>query len=186
MVKTIIIAAVTLVLGLLIGFIVGRVTLEKQWANPFLVVSAADVKKSSVEGADPTPKEGTTILKPLPLGRMRHVTKGLVAKDPLVMTVGAVGRGDDGAALHLVLENRGKCRVKEFEGTAYAYDAWGKPAKANASGEHYVAFAAKDQDIPPGETTQYEQKMKYPDTASLAVAMVDKVTCSDGTSWKRQ
>jgi hypothetical protein len=112
--------------------------------------------------------------------------KGLVAKDPLVMTVGAVGRGEEGAGLHLVLENRGKCRVKEFEGTAYAFDAWGKPAKANAGGEHYIAFAAKDQDVAPGETTQYEQKMKYPETASLAVALVDKVTCSDGTSWKRQ
>ncbi len=185
MVKTIIIAAVTLVLGLIIGFIVGRITLEKQWSNPFIVVSASDAKSSSQEGADPTPKEGTKILKPMPLGRARLVAKRETEKDPLVMKVGSVGRGDEGAGLHLVLENKGKCRIKEFEGTAYAYDAWGKPAKANRAGEHYVAFVAKDQDIPPGETTQLETKLKYPETASLAVAMVDKVACTDGTTWKR-
>lgn len=186
MVKIIVPAAVALVIGLAIGFVLGRFTLEKQWSNPFITVSAADAKRSSPEGADPTPKEGARVAKALPLGRMRTVVKGEVAKDPLVMTVGAVGRGDEGASLHLVLENRGKCRITEFEGVAYAYDAWGRPAKANKAGEHYVAFSATKQDVAPGEATLLEQHLKYPDTASLAVAMVDKVSCDDGTSWKRQ
>lgn len=185
MVKTILIAATTLVLGLLIGFIVGRVTLEKQWANPFLVVSAADAQRSSRDGADPTPKEGAKILKPLPLGRARLVAKNATEKDPLVMRVGSVGRGEDGAGLHLVLQNRGKAKITAFEGTAYAFDAWGMPAKANKHGESYVAFSAKEQSIAPGEATQYEQKLNHPETASLALAIVDKVTFEDGTTWTR-
>jgi hypothetical protein len=186
MIKIVVPVAVALVIGLALGFVLGRVTLEKQWANPFITISAKDVQQSSPEGADPTPKEGTKIMKPLPLGRARLVAKNETTKDPLVLTVGAVGRGDEGASLHLVLENRGKCNVTSFEGTAYAYDAWGKPAKANKSGEHYVAFSAKGQDVAPGATANVDQKLKYPETASLAIAMVDKVACADGTSWKRQ
>jgi hypothetical protein len=186
MVKTALIAAIALVLGVILGFFAGRSMLERQWSSPFVTVSASDAKSSSSEGADPTPKEGSSVMIPLPLGRARLVAKAATAKDPLVMTVGAVGRGDEGAELHLVLDNRGKCNITGFEGTAYAYDAWGKPAKANKGGEDYVAFSAKDQHIAPGESTLFVEKLKYPDTASLAVAMVDKVSCADGTTWKRQ
>lgn len=181
--------AAALVIGLAVWIVLDRVMLERHTANPFVMVSAADVKRSSPEGADPTPAEGTRIVRPLPLGRMRKVVGeevGKVGQTPLVMTVGSVGRGDEGAGLHLVLENRGRCKITEFEGVAYAYDAWGKPAKANKGGEHYVAFRATKQAIAPGESALFEQLLKYPDTASLAVAMVDKVACDDGTSWKRQ
>jgi hypothetical protein len=106
-------------------------------------------------------------------------------RDPLVAVVGSVGSGDEGSELHLALENRGTCRITAFEGVAYAYDAWGKPAKANKGGEHYVAFSAKGQDIPPGETTNFAQKLAHPETASLAVAHVDKIACADGPTWKR-
>lgn len=186
MVKTVVIAAAALVIGLLLGFFAGRFTLERQWSSPFVTVSAGDVKRSSQEGADPTPREGSSVMRPMPLGRARLVAKNATAKAPLVMTVGAIGRGDEGAALHLVLENSGQCKIKAFEGTAYAFDAWGKPARANKGGESCVAFSAKDQAVQPGETTQYEQRLKYPETASLAVAIVDEVSCADGTTWKRQ
>lgn len=185
MVKTLTIAAVTLVVGLVLGFFLGRFTLEQQYKSPFVTLTPEAEQRSAQGDADPTPKAGTRVMRPLPLGRARLATRELTSADPLVVTVGSVGRGDEGAELHLVVENRAPCTVRELSGVAYAYDAWGAPVKANVGGEHYVAFAASGQKLAPGESTAVVQKARHPDTASLLVAHVDRMVCDGGKTWAR-
>jgi hypothetical protein len=183
MLKTILIAAITLVLGLIVGFLVGRFLLERQWSQPYTQVSPADVKKS--EGANPSPKAGTKVLKPMPIGKSRVALRAMTDKDPVVSNVAAVGAGDDGMELHVVVENRGKCTVTSLAGVAYGFDAYGKPSPLNKGGETYVAFESKGP-LEPGKKATVGGPLKDVDLATLAIAQVDRTTCSDGTSWARQ
>lgn len=184
---------VALLVGLMIGFFVGRATLEAKWSNPVSVVSPADFQKSSsAKDADPTPPAGAKILKPLPLARMRQEIAKFTEKDPLKITLTSFGNGETGAELHLMMKNDAACKVTSYSGVAYAYDAYGKAVKANAAGETYVAFrsdATDDKEIgiePKGGKYIHGQVLKHPEVASLGVAHVDAYTCADGTKWARQ
>jgi hypothetical protein len=186
MIKTIGIAVAVLLVGLALGFFVGRWTLERQWSQPYVMISPGDHQKSAGGDANPTPAVGAQVIKAMPIQRTRKVVRELTAKDPAIVTVGAIGSDDTVVDLHAVVENRGKCKITALEGTGYAFDAWGKPAKANKNGESYFAFSAKDQSIEPGSHATVSQSMKHIGTASLVVATVDRTTCADGTTWKRQ
>jgi len=179
----VIIAAAALVVGLIVGFFLGRVLLEHQWSQP---MSAIDPKAASkaANDADPTPVAGTKVLGTLPIQRARMVLKDFTAKDIAVVPVAAFGADDTGFELHVVVENKGTCRITEVSGVAYGYDAWGHSAAANRGGEHYVAFSQK-LEIAPGAKARLGQKMKYSQLATLALAHVDAYACADGTRWKR-
>lgn len=181
------VSTITLLIGLLVGFFVGRIMLEKKWARADRELSAADVKKYTADGADPVPPVGARILHKMPLGRARRAVKERIDRAPLVMTVGAVGNGDDGSELHLVLENKGDCTVTKFSGVAYGYDAWGMPAPMNKVGEPFVAFAgdAGEKGLEPGKKHLHAQKLRFTETASLAVAIVDSFECQNGKTWSR-
>jgi hypothetical protein len=178
-----------LVLGGAIGFFVGRSLLEREWSQPAVLqrLSAADAQRSrSGKDAALAPKEGTLVLGKAPLARARMVVADLTQKDPVVMEVGDVGNGDDGLVLNLDLKNRGKCAVTSVSGTAYGYDAYGKPAPMNAGGEHFVAFhEEKIEDLGPEQVHSLSVSLHHAERASLAVAHVDETTCADGTKWAR-
>ena len=122
MVKWILIAVLTLVVGLAAGFFIGRYTLERQWRQPVMMVTPEMEKRAQAGDADPTPKAGSRILIPMPLERTRLVARDIVKKDPLVAIVSTVGNGEDGSELHLRVENRGTCKVVGYEGIAYGFD----------------------------------------------------------------
>lgn len=186
MTKTIIAAAVALLVGLAIGFFVGRWMLERSWRQPQMLLSPAESTRLAKDDADPVPPAGTKVLRKMPLERARLAAKDITKNDPLVLAVGSVGNGDEGAELHLELENKGKCTVTSFSGVAYGFDAWGAPQKVNVHGEHFVAFGGDKIEIEPGKHYLHAQKLRYPDTASLVVAQVDQFSCKDGPGWKRQ
>lgn len=184
--RTILIAAATLVLGLVAGFFLGRFTLERSWSQPYVLLSQSDISEG--KGANPAPKPGARVLKPMPLARSRQVMNELTKTDPLVMTVGAVGNGDHGAELHLTLEHRDgklRCQIASYSGIAYGFDAWGKPAKLNQKGEHFVAFSGEKLELQVGEKHLHSAELKDIDNASLAVAQVDEVICANGERWQR-
>jgi hypothetical protein len=185
--KPVVIAAavVALVLVFAAGWYLGRAALERAWSNPVATISADDVRKASVEGADPTPKEGTRVVKNLPLKRMRAFMSELLAKDPVVMDVGSFGRDDEGHSINLQLENRGTCKVTRVAGVVYGFDAWGRPARINKGGESYVAFNIDKLAIDKGATGLASAPLKDAGIASIAVAQVDEVTCEGGAVWKR-
>ena len=184
MVKTILFAAIALVLGLILGFVLGRFTLERQWSQPYTQVPPGSQNNKS-EGGNPTPKVGTKILKPMPIGRTRVALKAMTEKDPVVSHVASVGSGDDGQELHVVVENHGACTVTSLGGVAYGFDAFGKPAALNKGGETFVAFESKAP-LEPGKKATVALALKEVDDATLAVAQIDRTTCADGTSWARQ
>lgn len=186
MVKWILIAVATLVVGLAAGFFIGRWSLERQWRQPVMMVTPDMEKRAQAGDADPTPKAGTRILQPMPLERTRFVVRDIVKKDPLVAIVATVGNGEEGSELHLRLENRGTCKIVGYEGVAYGFDAFGAPQKMNKNGEHYMAFKAEKVAIEPKAIGQLETKMRYPEIASLVVAHVDRVDCESGSRWARQ
>ena len=70
MLKTILFAAIALVLGLILGFVLGRVHAR---APVVAAVHAgrAGLSEQQVRGRQPEPKVGTKILKPMPIGRSR-------------------------------------------------------------------------------------------------------------------
>lgn len=182
--------ALALLLGLTIGFFVGRVTMERKWADPFMVVSAKDHDRAAAQDADPTPAVGTRIFRALPLARARMEANKLTANDPLKVTLTSFGNGEDGGELHLMMQSEDTCIIKEFSGVAYAFDAHGMPAKANKSGETYLAFTAtlnggEQKPIAPKGKYIHSQKLKYTETASLGVAHVDSYTCDNGKIWRR-
>lgn len=179
------IALALLALGLLVGWFVGRWQLEQSWAEP-MVISAADVERSSQGDADPTPQAGTRVLAAMPLQRARHALHDLVASDPVQMTIGSIGRSDGLMELHLTLHNRGECEVTEVEGVAYGFDASGHSRRLNRGGEHYVAFRSTELALAPGASSQEAYPLLHPDTASIALAQVERVSCADGTRWSRQ
>lgn len=185
MLKTVLFAAITLVLGLIIGFLVGRTTLERQWSQPYVQVSPATEKKSA--GGNPSPKAGTKVLRPMPIGRSRAALRPMTEKDPVFSNVAAVGAGENGVELHVVVENRGTCTVTSLRGVAYGFDAFGKPAPLLTSGESFVAFESKAPfALEPGKKVTVAEELKGVEDATLSVAHVDRTTCSDGTSWARQ
>ena len=186
--KLILVGGACLAVGLLLGIFLGRFLLEREWSQPSVLkrVSAADAQRSTGKDADPSPKEGTLLLGPAPVARARLVLAEVTKADPLVLSVGDVGNSDEGNELHLDLTNRGKCAVKSFSGTAYGYDAYGKPSAMNKGGEYYVAFAEDNvTDLGPNETHSLSMLLHHVSVASLAVAHVDQLTCTDGTRWAR-
>ena len=184
--KVIVVGVVALILGLAAGFFLGRMTLEREWRNPLVSITLPQEKKSSEGDADPTPSAGARVVKPMPLGRTRAFVGQMTKDDPLVLKVGSVGSGDEGSELHLVIENRSKCKITGFDGVAYGFDATGMPQKLNKHGEHYLAFSGSKVEIEPGALYTHSAKVRYPESASLAVAHVDKVTCAEGPGWQRK
>jgi hypothetical protein len=187
----IIAAAVTLILGLAIGYFLGRWSLDRQWREPLVQLTPKDVERAAAENSDPVPKAGTSILRPMPLEKTRQVLKPRAAIAPVQAIVGVAGRGDEGAELHLVVENHGQCEVTAVEGVAYGFDAWNRPTKMNVRGEHYVAFSAPLPGAPeplrlePSKKTQIGQALRYADVANVLVAEINHVKCADGTDWQR-
>lgn len=188
--KTILAALGALALGLLIGFFVGRWLLERSWRQPQMLLSPDEQHRLAGDDADPVPPANTRILRPMPLERARQAWREIVKSDPVRSPVAAVGNGADGAELHVDLLNNGKCTVTSVSGVAYTYDAWGVPSKSNKHGENFVAFSAgtgEDKlEIEPGKHYLVAQRLRYPETASLAIAQIDSVACKDGAPWQRQ
>ena len=180
--KTVLFAAIALVLGLILGFLIGRSTLERQWSQPYTQALPPGTKG---ELHNPSPPVGAKVLKPMPIGKSRAALSGLTAKDPVVSGVASVGSGDTGLELHVVVENRGTCTVTSLAGVAYGFNAFGRASTLNAGGETYVAFESKTP-LEPGKKATVAQPLKGAEDATLAIAHVDKTTCADGTTWKRQ
>ena len=183
MMKTILIGAIALVIGLIIGFLTGRFTMERSWSQPYSQVTPSTVEKTA--GHNPSPKAGTKVLKPMPIGKSRAVLKALAEKDPVFSNTAAVGAGEEGAELHVTVENRSACKVTALSGVAYGFDAFGKPAPLLKGGENYVAFESKAP-LEPGKKLIVAEALKDVPDATLAIAHVDHTTCADGTSWTRQ
>jgi hypothetical protein len=184
--QAVIAAVVALILGLAIGWFAGRSLLEREWSNPVVVLEGKDIRKASVDGGDPIPAIGTRLVRPVPLRRARTAAASLFAADAVKAKVVSFGNGDDGAELHVVLENRAGCTLSEVSGVAYAYDAWGRPARANKGGENYVAFAATKLAIADGSATEsISEPLKSPELASIGFGQIDAWTCKEGKSWKR-
>jgi len=183
--RVLIVLVLALTAGIVVGYFLGRWKLNREWLQTTSIVSEQQYQVASAASGEPTPAAGTTVLRPLPLRKSREALAVITANDPLVMTVGAVGRSGDDVDLHLTVENRGKCKITGFEGVVYGFDAWGRPSKLNKGGEHYVAFSAKEQSIEAGKKVQTEMALHHVDNASLAVAHFDKVVCEDGTKWSR-
>ncbi len=183
-IRVIAIVLVVLVVGLTVGWFAGRWQLERQWSEP-VILGEDDVRRSSEGDADPTPAAGTRVLAAMPIQRARAALRALVADDPVRVPVGSVGRSDGEMFLHVTLVNHGTCAVREVEGVAYGFDAWGRPARLNRAGEHYVAFHATDLDLAPGGSAFQEYPLHHPDIGSIALAQVERVGCADGTSWSR-
>lgn len=183
--KVLLLAVALLLVGLAVGWFAGRSALEREWSDPLGAVTPEAAQRAAVDGADPSPKAGVRVARRLPLRRMRAFLKDHTAGDPAAVVVGSIGRGDKGADVNLVVQNRGACKITRVAGVAYGYDAWGRPAAINKGGEPYVAFEAKDADIEPKKRGQVSMSIKTPGTASLAVAHLDEVACEDGKAWKR-
>ena len=183
MLKTILFAAVALLVGLILGFVLGRFTLERQWSQPYTQVAPGTVEKAA--GHNPSPKAGTKVLKPMPIGRARAALKPMTEKDPVVSTVAAVGANEEGVELHVTVENHGKCTVSALTGVAYGFDAYGKPAPLLKGGENFVAFELKTP-LEPGKKAMVSEPLKDVELATLSIAQVDGTTCTDGTKWARQ
>jgi len=181
----IIVAILALILGLVAGFFLGRWTLEQKWRDAITIVSADDTAKSASNDGDPTPKAGTKILKPMPLGRVRVALSDFSKDDRVKVTVGAFGRDATSTELHLVVENHAGCEVTSVEGVAYGFDAWGHPTAVNKGGEDYVAFSQDKLKVAPGGKATVAQPIRYAELANVAAAHVDAFACSDGTKWKR-
>ncbi len=187
--KVVIVGIICLIVGSLLGWVSGRFMLERYWTQPLVLkrLAAADVEPSTGPGADPAPKVGTLVLRPTPLARARMVVAELTLQDPLQLTLGDVGTGTSESRLNLDLKNRGKCAINAFSGVAYGFDAYGRPSRLNKGGEHYVAFSESNvTDLAPSATHSLSLKLHNVENASLVVAHVDQVTCSDGTRWARK
>ena len=189
--NVVIVGVICLVVGGLIGWFSGRFMLERYWTQPLVLkrLAEADVQLSKGEGAEPVPPVGTTVLRSAPLALARAALADFTRQDPVVLTVGDVARGAGDSHLKLDLKNRGRCAVSSFAGVAYGYDAYGRPSRLNKGGENYVAFSEeKVADLAPSATHSLSMKLHNDnnDQASLVLAQVDRVKCSDGTSWKRQ
>jgi hypothetical protein len=183
--KIVIPAVVALVIGLLIGFFVGRSALQRQWAQPYAIISPVDAIHSASEDGDATPPVGSKVLKPMPIGRARAALASMTADDKATCPHASVGSDDEGLVLHVTVENKGACKITSASGIAYGFDPHGMPAATNKHGESYVAFKL-DAPVEPGKRVVAAQKLRYASAATLAVAQIDAATCADGSTWKRQ
>ena len=88
--KVVVVGIACLIAGLLVGWYSGRYALERYWTQPLVLkrLAAADVERSSGDGADPVPSIGTSVLRPAPLALARKALAEMVRQDPLVMTIG--------------------------------------------------------------------------------------------------
>ncbi|MFO0678519.1 MAG: hypothetical protein U0169_18420 [Polyangiaceae bacterium] len=179
--KTLLPALLTLVIGFVAGYFIGRTKLQNEWSEPYMSSAPATAATDS----NPAPLPGTKVLRPMPIGKSRSVLKQMTEKDPIATTSASVGQGEEGVELHVALENRGKCTVNELSGVAYGFDPYGKPSPLQANGATYVAFDLKGT-LEPGKKALAAQKLQHVELATLAVAHVDKVKCADGTAWARQ
>ena len=186
MTRLVVTALVALVVGAAAGWYFGRSSLERTWSAGAQPLTESRVKSLSQDDADPVPKAGTLVLPPQPYVRASREMRALTQADPVRVRIAAVGNGDEGAELHVDVENHASCTVSEVTGVAHGYDATGSSVKLNKHGEHFVAFAASEQTIQPEAHALVAQKLRYPETASLVVARVDAYACTDGTRWARQ
>jgi hypothetical protein len=186
--KIVLVGVACLIVGVLIGWFSGRFMLERYWTQPLVLkrLAAADVERSTGVGADPVPPLSSVVLRPAPLALSRIALADVTRNDPLVMTLGDVGTGDETSQLNLDLVNRGKCTIRAYSGVAYGYDAYGVPSRMNKGGEHFVAFSEKlERGVEPSQRHSFSMPLKHHDTASLVLAQVDRVECADGSRWAR-
>ncbi|WP_394837020.1 hypothetical protein LVJ94_08940 [Pendulispora rubella] len=187
----ILLALGTLIIGLIAGYFAGRFSLDREWRKPTVRITKEDYEEAARDDADPTPAADSAVMRPMPLRRTRETVQGRIAGDPIAPLVGSIGRNDGEVELHLTVQNRGTCEVSKIEGVAYGFDARNRPTKMNRHGEHYVAFTAPlpgDREplrLRPEEKLVISEKLRYVDDASLALAEVTRVTCADGSIWKK-
>lgn len=177
-----------LALGVGIGFFAARGQLAAEWSRGRRTIDKSQFERASAADANPTPAVGDKVFVAMPIGRMRQDIATLTAHDPLVVTVAAVGAGEDGYELHLVIENRGTCEAVAYAGVAYGFDPQGSAAPLNRGGEQYVAFRrekGKRKPLAAKAKETYAQPLRHCELATLAVAHIDEVTCADGTTWRR-
>jgi hypothetical protein len=177
-------AVPALAVGVLLGFFLGRFSLEASWSSPLVTISPDQARASSSAGADPTPSAGSRVLRPMPLARTRQALAAMTASDPVKIELGSLGRSD-GMSVTLRLSNHGACVATAVRGVVYGFDAWNQPSRLNLGGEHYVAFQLDQLSLAPGDHAQPEFPLKHPETASLIAGHVDEVRCADGTTWRR-
>lgn len=186
MTRLVVTSLVTLVLGAAGGWYAGRAALEKTWSAGEQPLSAHTAERLQKGDADPVPKEGTLILPEKPYVWAIREMIAHTAADKVRVRVAAVGNGNDGAELHVDVDNGADCTITEVGGVVTGYDATGKSVHLNKHGEHFVAFEVKEQNIEPGAHAVVMQRLRYPETASLAVARIDSYACDNGTRWARQ
>lgn len=186
MTRLVMVSAVTLAVGAVAGWYAGRMALEKAWSTGAQPLTETSVKNLSADDPDPVPKAGTLVLTDKPFVLARKEITETTAADRVKVRVAAVGNGDEGAELHVDVDNGATCTITEVAGVAHGYDATGRSVMLNKHGEHFVAFSANEQKIEPGAHAIVAQKLRYPETASLAIARIDSYACADGTRWARQ
>lgn len=184
--RLVMVGLTTLVVGAAAGWLAGRASLEKTWSTGEQPLTQLTVERLLAGDPDPVPTAGTLIMPEKPYTRANAEMTRLTANDPVRVRVAAIGNGNDGAELHVDVENHATCTIRELGGVVTGYDSTGKSAKLNLHGEHFVAFTATEQKLEPGAHGVIAQKLRYPETAALAVARVDSYACSDGTRWTRQ
>lgn len=173
------------VLGFLAGTRFGSERVKDEYRNPLVVVkpppsSGATVVASGSPSADPSPAPGTKVIAPFPLAGARKALSLLTSQDKVVVTVGSVGRSEDGMELHLALANRGDCTLKTVSGVAYGFDPDGDATAMNADGKHYVAFSSDDLSVAAGDTAIANYKVRHPKLANVVIAQIDKAVCDNG------
>ena len=119
-------------LGIVIGFFGGRGQLAGQWSRGRHAITKAEHDRSAAGDANPTPAAGEKVFVAMPIGRMRKELTTLTPLDPLLVTVAAVGAGEEGYELHLVVENHGACDAVGYSGVAYGFDPWGGARRAES------------------------------------------------------
>jgi len=183
--KLVIVAVVALVIGLLVGFFAGRGMLERKWSQPYATIAPDEASRYADGDADPAPKSGARIVRPMPIGRACVALAALTAKDTVVATGASVGADEKAMDLHVTVENRGTCKLTAASGIAYGFGPHGAPAATNKHVENLVAFKL-EAPLEPGKHVTVAKKLRYADAATLAIAQIDATECADGTSWKRQ
>ncbi len=149
-------------------------------------VAKGDLSKSMALEAEGRALEGHRRTQPMPFGRSKKAIKEICAKDPATAYVTSVGSDDANFELHVAVENHGTCKITELTGTAYGFDARGKPSPLGKDGLQHTTFEAKDQSIAPGEKANVSKKLEGAELATLAIAHIDSTKCADGTSWARK
>jgi hypothetical protein len=183
-----------LLAGGCVGFFAGSLTgaerVRDEYRNPLRSVPP-EPKAAKAGGSasgprpDPRPPAGAKVVGSVELPVAREALRALTAADKVVVTVAAVGRGDEGAELHLSVHNRGDCVVTGVEGIAYGFDPDGRATAMNAGGEHFVAFASKGLRLEPGKTSIENWPLHNIELANVALGQVDRVTCEDGRTFGR-